>query len=56
MKKNWFRLLCYTTSLLLALLFIACYVQLNRYQDSKYSEYKYDRLTNKLVKIKMPTS
>ena len=56
MKKNWFKLLCYATSVLLALIFIALYVQLNRYENTKYSDYRYDRLTNTYVKIKSPTS
>ena len=51
MKNNRFKWLCYATAVLLTLIFIAAYIQLNRYEP-KYTNAAYDKLTNKVVPYK----
>lgn len=53
MKSKWFRWLCYATGVLFLALFLAIYIQMNRYEKTVRADVRYDRLKNELVQIRV---
>ena len=53
MKNKRFKWLCYGTGVLLAIVYLAVHIQMNRYEETKRIDVRYDKLKNELVVVEV---